>query len=73
MLSIIVAECSVFLFTDHKNLNLGKSQSNYFNAQVADTTICLMQYILLALYKRFESYETIGGIFRNSKCHHPQN
>jgi len=26
-----------------------------------------MQYILLALLKRFESYETIGGAFRNSK------
>jgi len=24
-----------------------------------------MQYILLALHKRFDSYETIGGVFRN--------
>ena len=57
----------VFFKEAKQNLNLGKSQSNYFNAQVADTTICLMQYILLALLKRFESYETIGGAFKNSK------
>ena len=57
----------VFFKDAKQSLNLGKSQSNYFNAQVADTTICLMQYILLALHKRFESYETIGGVFRNSK------
>ena len=57
----------VFFKDAKQNLNLGKSQSNYFNAQVADTTICLMQYILLALHKRFESYETIGGVFKNSK------
>lgn len=57
----------VFFKEAKQNLNLGKSQSNYFNAQIADTTICLMQYILLALLKRFESYETIGGVFRHSK------
>lgn len=57
----------VFFKEAKQNLNLGKSQSNYFNAQIADTTICLMQYILLALLKRFESYETIGGAFRHSK------
>lgn len=57
----------VFFKEAKQNLNFGKSQSNYFNAQIADTTICLMQYMLLALLKRFESYETIGGAFRNSK------
>lgn len=57
----------VFFKEAKQNINLGKSQSNYFNAQIADTTICLMQYILLALLKRFESYETIGGAFRDSK------
>jgi len=34
---------------------------------VADTIICFIQYILLALHKRFQSYETIGGVFRNTK------
>ena len=57
----------IFFKEAKQNLNLGKSQSNYFNAQIADTTICMAQYILLALLKRFESYETIGGAFRNSK------
>jgi len=57
----------VFFKDAKQNLYLGKCQSNYFNAQVADTTICFIQYILLALHKRFESYETIGGVFRNTK------
>ena len=57
----------VFFKEAKQNLQLGKSQSNYFNAQIADTTICLTQYILLALLKRFENYETIGGAFKNSK------
>jgi len=57
----------VFFKEAKGNLQLGKSQSNYFNAQIADTTICLTQYILLALLKRFENYETIGGAFKNSK------
>lgn len=57
----------VFFKDAKQNLNLGKSQSNFFTAQVADTTICMTQYILLALLKRFENYETIGGAFRNSK------
>jgi hypothetical protein len=57
----------VFFKDAKQNLYLGKCQSNYFNAQVADTTICFIQYILLALHKRFDSYETIGGAFRNTK------
>jgi hypothetical protein len=57
----------VFFKDAKQNLYLGKSQSNYFNAQIADTTICLMQYILLALLKRFECYETLGGAFRDSQ------
>jgi hypothetical protein len=57
----------VFFKEAKQHLQLGKSQSNNFNAQIADTTICLMQYMLLALMKRFESYETIGGAFANSK------
>lgn len=44
-------------------LGLGKNQSRDFDAQIASTTICFIQYTILALYKRFEKYETIGGLF----------
>ena len=58
----------VFFIEAKQHPYLGKSQSNNFNAQIADTTICMMQYILLALMKRFESFETIGGVFRDGKA-----
>ena len=45
-------------------LRLGKCESRHFEAQIAATTICLLQYNLLACVKRFESYESIGGLFR---------
>ncbi|HVB04314.1 MAG TPA: hypothetical protein VNE41_11410 [Chitinophagaceae bacterium] len=36
-----------------------------FDAQIADTTITMIQYILLTLRKRFDDYETRGEIFRD--------
>lgn len=48
-------------------LGLGKNQSKDFDAQIASTTICFIQYSILAIYKRFEAYETIGGIFETCK------
>lgn len=44
-------------------LGLGKCQSNDFSAQLAHTTICAIQFNLLSVVKRFEDYETIGGLF----------
>lgn len=56
------------LFKEAKqHLNLGKSQANDFDSQIADTTISMMQYILLTLYKRFHAYESLGELFRASK------
>jgi len=46
-------------------LNLGACQSNDFDAQIADTTITMIQYILLTLKKRFDDYETRGEVFRD--------
>lgn len=55
-------------FRDCKQyLNFGKCQSNDFDAQIADTTISMIQHHLLTLLKRFESYETIGGLFAASQ------
>ena len=48
-------------------LGLGKNQSKDFDAQIASATICFIQYSILALYKRFQAYETIGGLFGTCK------
>lgn len=50
-----------------QHLNLGKSQANDFDSQIADTTISMMQYILLTLHKRFQAYESLGELFRANK------
>lgn len=53
------------LFKECKGyLNLGSCQSNNFDAQIADTTITMIQYTLLTLKKRFDHYETRGEIFK---------
>ena len=57
----------VFFKEGKQYLNLGKSQANDFDAQIAEITISMMQYILLAFSKRFSSYETIGELFRKNK------
>jgi hypothetical protein len=54
----------VFFKECKQHLGLGKCQSLDFDAQIASITINMLQYILLALYKRFEVYESIGGLFK---------
>lgn len=44
-------------------LNLGRCQSVHFSAQIASFTLTMMQYNMLCTAKRFESYETLGGLF----------
>ncbi len=46
-------------------LELGRSQSNDFDAQIADTTITMIQHILLTLQFRLEHYETKEALFRD--------
>ncbi len=56
------------LFKECKqHLNLGKCQSNTFDAQIAETTLSLALYTMFSFYKRIHSYETIGGLFNNLK------
>jgi hypothetical protein len=55
----------VFFKESKQFLNLGACQSNNFDAQIADTTITMIQYILLTLKKRFDDYETRGAVFRD--------
>ncbi|MCW4144814.1 MAG: hypothetical protein ACLS3J_08535 [Segatella copri] len=44
-------------------LNFGKCQSVHFAAQIASFTLTMMLYNILCTVKRFEAYETIGGLF----------
>ena len=44
-------------------LNLGKCQARNFTEQIASITLSALQYNILGYVKRFDSYETIGGLF----------
>ena len=48
-------------------LHIEKCQSLDFDAQIADTTLRMIQYLILTLKKRFECYETMGELFRQSQ------
>ena len=58
----------VFFKEGKQYLGLGKSQSQDFDAQIASTTLTMIQYNLLALAKRFAGYESLGELFRNTKA-----
>jgi hypothetical protein len=45
-------------------LNLGGCQSSNFDAQIADTTITMITYVLLAFRFRYENYQSMGALFR---------
>jgi len=47
-------------------LKLGKCQARNFSSQIASISITMMQYNILSYIKRFEAYETIGGLFRQT-------
>ena len=48
-------------------LGLGKTQSTNFDVQIAQTTIIMIQYLLIAIKYRMEAYGTIGGLFKGIK------
>ena len=56
----------VFFKEAKQLLGLGRCQSNDFDAQIADTTITMIQHILLTLQYRMEHYESKGALFENS-------
>lgn len=56
----------VFFKESKQHLGLGKCQSQDFDAQIAHTTICMLQYNLLSLARRFTHYESLGELFRNT-------
>lgn len=54
----------VFFRESKQHLQLGKCQSQDFDAQIAATTLCILQYNLLAVARRFSAYQTTGELFR---------
>ena len=54
----------VFFKESKQHLGLGKCQAQDFDAQIAATTLCMLQYNLLSVVKRFNDYETLGELFR---------
>lgn len=57
----------VFFKEAKQLLGLGKCQSTNFDVQIAQTTITMIQYLLMSLKYRVEAYETINGLFKNLK------
>lgn len=54
-------------FSEMKGLlKLGKCQARNFSSQIASISITMIQYNILSSIKRFEAYETIGGLFRTT-------
>lgn len=47
-------------------MRLGKSQSLDFDAQIADTTISMIQYNILSLAKRLLDYQSLGDLFKQA-------
>lgn len=58
----------VFFKESKQYLSLGKCQSQDFDAQIAHTSICMVQYNLLAVSKRFTDYESLGELFRHTNA-----
>ena len=55
------------IFKESKGLlGLGKCQSANFAAQIASTSLVVLQYNILSAVKRFMDYETIGELFRQA-------
>jgi hypothetical protein len=61
-IEVLFKECKQYL-------RLGGSQNTDFDGQVADVTITLATHTILALQKRFVSYETMGELFRETQQH----
>lgn len=53
----------VFFKECKQYLNLGKCKSTSFDAQIADTTVTMLQHIMLSYYKRINTQQSFDGIF----------
>ncbi|MDR1340960.1 MAG: IS4 family transposase, partial [Prevotellaceae bacterium] len=59
-IEVMYKECKQYL-------RLGKAQNTDFYGQIADASLTLITYTILTLYKRFEAYETMGMLFRDTQ------
>jgi hypothetical protein len=59
-IEVMFKECKQYL-------RLGKAQNTDFYGQIADVSLTLITYLILTLQKRFQSYETMGEIFRHTQ------
>lgn len=50
-----------------QNLRLGTYQGLDFDGQVADCTLCYMTYLVMAIDKRLNDYETLGVLFEKQR------
>lgn len=57
----------VFFKEAKQSLRLGKCQSNDFDAQIAATTLTMIQYMIITLRWRFENYESKGALFEQDR------
>lgn len=57
----------VFFKESKQYLGLGKCESQDFDAQIAHTTLCMLQYNILSTVKRFDKYETLGQLFKQAQ------
>jgi len=53
----------VFFKESKQYLNLGGCKSSNFDAQIADTTISMLQHIMLSYYKRINYQQSFGNLF----------
>jgi hypothetical protein len=59
-IEVLFKECKQYL-------RLGKSQNTDFCGQIADASLTMITYMILTLHKRFEAYETLGALFRDTQ------
>lgn len=53
----------VFFKDAKQHLQLGKCQCNNFDSQIGSTTLAMMQYMMLLLYKQMHYGRSLGSIF----------
>ena len=53
----------VFFKEGKQHLQLGKCQCNNFDSQIGSTTLAMMQYMMLLLYKQMRYGHSLGSIF----------
>ena len=59
-IEVLIKECRQYL-------RLGSYQGIDFDEQIADCTLCFMTHMVLTLGQRFNEYEALGELFRETR------